>query len=174
MNAQNLTQKSLEAVQTAQSMAQENRNNYIMPEHLLYALVDQDGGLIPSLFGKMGVDCNALLAELDTVISGFPKVGNTTDVYLSQETGRILTAAEKAAKYYAEKIAALEEENAGLKADLEKAAVIPAPVQKAVLDIKEKIEDVKSEAQTLREDAEKRVQDSKTILTALLSKLKNE
>ena len=98
MNAQNLTQKSLEAVQTAQSMAQENRNNYIMPEHLLYALVDQDGGLIPSLFGKMGVDCNALLAELDTVISGFPKVGNTTDVYLSQETGRILTAAEKAAK----------------------------------------------------------------------------
>lgn len=83
-------------------------------------------------------------------------------------------AAEKAAKYYAEKIAALEEENAGLKADLEKAAVIPAPVQKAVLDIKEKIEEVKSEAQTLREDAEKRVQDSKTILTALLSKLKNE
>ena len=52
--------------------------------------------------------------------------------------------------------------------------MIPAPVQKAVLDIKEKIEDVKSEAQTLREDAEKRVQDSKTILTSLLSKLKNE
>ncbi len=98
MNAQNLTQKSLEAVQTAQSMAQENRNNYIMPEHLLYALVDQDGGLIPSLFGKMGVDCNTLLAELDTVISGFPKVGSASDVYLSQETGRILTAAEKAAK----------------------------------------------------------------------------
>ena len=98
MNAQNYTQKSLEAVQTAQAMAQENRNNYIAPEHLLYALVDQDGGLIPSLFGKMGVDCNTLLAELDTVISGFPKVGNTTDVYLSQETSRILTAAEKAAK----------------------------------------------------------------------------
>ena len=48
MNPQNLTQKSLEAVQTAQSMALENRNNYIMPEHLLYALIDQDGGLIPS------------------------------------------------------------------------------------------------------------------------------
>ena len=54
MNPQNLTQKSLEAVQTAQSMALENRNNYIMPEHLLYALIDQDGGLIPSLLGKMG------------------------------------------------------------------------------------------------------------------------
>ena len=98
MNAQNLTQKSLEAVQTAQSMALENRNNYIMPEHLLYALVDQDGGLIPSLFGKMGVNCNALLAELDSEISSFPKVGSTSDVYLSPETNRIFTAAEKAAK----------------------------------------------------------------------------
>ena len=95
MNAQNLTQKSLEAIQTAQSMALENRNNYIMPEHLLYALVDQDGGLIPSLFGRMGVDCNAVLAELDTAISALPKVGSTTDAYLSPETNRILTAAEK-------------------------------------------------------------------------------
>ncbi|MBR4392871.1 MAG: AAA family ATPase, partial [Oscillospiraceae bacterium] len=98
MNAQNLTQKSLEAVQTAQSMALENRNNYIMPEHLLYALVDQDGGLIPSLLGKMGVNCNAMLAELDSEISSFPKVGSTSDVYLSPETNRIFTAAEKAAK----------------------------------------------------------------------------
>ena len=98
MNAQNLTQKSLEAIQTAQSMALENRNNYIMPEHLLYALVDQDGGLIPSLLGKMGVDCNTVLAELDTAISAFPKVGSTSEAYLSPETNRILTAAEKAAK----------------------------------------------------------------------------
>ena len=62
MNAQNYTQKTIEAIQTAQSMALENHNNYIMPEHLLYALIDQDGGLIPSLLGKMGVDCNRLLS----------------------------------------------------------------------------------------------------------------
>ena len=98
MNAQNFTQKSLEAIQTAQSMAEENRNNYIMPEHLLYALVDQDGGLIPSLLGKMGVDCNAVLSELDTAISALPKVGGGAQVYLSQETDRVLKAAEKAAK----------------------------------------------------------------------------
>ena len=98
MNAQNFTQKSLEAIQTAQSMAEENRNNYIMPEHLLYALVDQDGGLIPSLMGKMGVDCNAVLSELDTAISALPKVGGGAQVYLSQETDRVLKAAEKAAK----------------------------------------------------------------------------
>ena len=98
MNAQNFTQKTLEAVQTAQSMAQENRNNYITPEHLLYALVDQDGGLIPSLLGKMGVDCNTVLAELDSAIAALPKVGSADQVYLSPEANRALTAAEKAAK----------------------------------------------------------------------------
>ena len=84
MNAQNYTQKSLEAIQTAQSMAEENQNNYIVPEHLLYALVDQDGGLIPSLLGKMGVDCNAVLSELDTAISALPKFSGNPQIYLSQ------------------------------------------------------------------------------------------
>ena len=98
MNAQNFTQKTLEAVQTAQSMAQENHNNYITPEHLLYALVDQDGGLVPSLLGKMGVDCNAVLSELDTEISRLPKVSGDTQLYLSQEADRVISAAEKAAK----------------------------------------------------------------------------
>ena len=99
MNTQNLTQKSIDALQTARSMADENRNSTITPEHLLYALIDQDGGLIPSLFGKMGVDCNSVLSELDTVISGLPRVsGGSSEVYMSPETGKVLNAAEKAAK----------------------------------------------------------------------------
>ena len=99
MNAQNFTQKTLEAVQTAQSMAQENRNSYITPEHLLYALVDQDGGLIPTLFKRMGVDCDALLSEIDGQIAALPKVGgDSSEVYMSSELSRVFTAAEKAAK----------------------------------------------------------------------------
>ena len=98
MNAQNFTQKTIETIQTAQSMAQENQNQYITPEHILYALVDQDGGLIPSLLGKMGVDCNTVLAELDTAIAALPKVTGDTDVYLSREANRVMQAAEKSAK----------------------------------------------------------------------------
>ena len=99
MNAQNFTQKTIEAVQTAQSMAQENRNSYITPEHLLYALVDQDGGLIPTLFKRMGVDCDAVLSELDGAIAALPKVGgDSSEVYMSSELSRVLSAAEKAAK----------------------------------------------------------------------------
>ena len=52
-------------------MAQENGNQYVTSEHLLYALLDQDGGLIGSLFGKMGVDCDGLLSEIDTPSASF-------------------------------------------------------------------------------------------------------
>ena len=108
MNAQNYTQKSIEAVNTARSMAQENNNSTLQPEHLLYALIDQDGGLIPSLLGKMGVDCNRTLSELDTVIAGFPKVGAGAEVYLSSEADRVITAAEKAAKSMGDEYVSVE------------------------------------------------------------------
>ena len=98
MNVQNFTQKSLEAVQTAQSMAMENRNNYISPEHLFYALADQDGGLIPSLLTRLGVDVNTLLSELDAAIGALPRVGEVTQVYLSADCAKVFDAAEKAAK----------------------------------------------------------------------------
>jgi ATP-dependent Clp protease ATP-binding subunit ClpB len=98
MNAQNFTQKTLEMIQTAKSMAMENSNQYITPEHLLYALVDQDGGLIPSLLERMGVDCNAVLSELDTAIDAMPKVSGDYDIYLSREADRVINAAEKSAK----------------------------------------------------------------------------
>ena len=127
MNAQNFTQKTLEAVQTAQSMAQENQNNYIMPEHLLYALVDQDGGLIPSLLGKMGVDCNALLSELDTAITALPKVSGDTQVYLSQEANRVITAAEKAAKSMSDEYLSVEHLMIGIFA-------APTPAIKRIFD----------------------------------------
>ena len=48
MNTQNYTQKTVEAIQNAQNIARENDNQSLVPEHLLYSLLDQDGGLIPS------------------------------------------------------------------------------------------------------------------------------
>ena len=98
MNEYNYTQNSIKALQTAQAMAQENSNNYLMPEHLLYALVDQDGGTIQTIFQKLGADCNAIRSELDTEISRLPKVSGQPEVYASNETSRAINAAAKAAK----------------------------------------------------------------------------
>lgn len=127
MNAQNFTQKTLEMIQTAKSMAMENNNQYITPEHLLYALVDQDGGLIPSLLGKMGVDCNAVLSELDTAIEGMPKVSGDYDIYLSREAERVMNAAEKSAKSLGDEYLSVEHVMIGIFAS-------PTPAIKRIFD----------------------------------------
>ena len=99
MNANRYTQKTLDAIRTAQQMAQENQNQYVMPEHLLYALVDQDGGLIGSLLRKMGVDQDGLVAQLDAMIGNLPKVtGSNTQVYAAPETSQALDFSEKIAE----------------------------------------------------------------------------
>ncbi len=101
MNAQKFTKKSLEAVQAAQSIAIENQNMQVMPEHLLYALVDQEGGLIPQLLKKMGVDTDNLLALLDSAIGKIPAVsgsGREPDkIYISPVTDKIFNESERLA-----------------------------------------------------------------------------
>ena len=102
MNTEKFTQKSIEAIQEAHNIAIENNNFQITPEHLAYALLDQDGGLISSLFEKMGINTDKVLAELDTEISRLPSVtgsGRDPDkVYVSPETDRVLAAAQKTAQ----------------------------------------------------------------------------
>ncbi len=102
MDANKLTQKALEALQSAQNIAIENNNVQIMPEHLLYALIDQQNGLIGQLIKKMGKSPDALLSGLDALISKIPAVsgsGREPDkVYVAPLTDKILTSAERLAK----------------------------------------------------------------------------
>ncbi len=102
MDANKLTQKALEALQSEQNIAIENNNVQIMPEHLLYALIDQQNGLIGQLIKKMGKSPDALLSGLDALISKIPAVsgsGREPDkVYVAPLTDKILTAAERLAK----------------------------------------------------------------------------
>ena len=97
MNAQQFTQKTIEAIQTAQNIAQENQNQFILPEHILYALVDSDGGLVGSLLKKLGVSCDSILAELDTAIDALPKVSGSGagEPTLSREADKLLQEADK-------------------------------------------------------------------------------
>ncbi|MCR5456547.1 MAG: ATP-dependent chaperone ClpB [Clostridiales bacterium] len=100
MDVNKLTQKSREILSNAQTMAIENGNMYIMPEHLFYNLVSQDNGLIPSLFTKMGIECNALLDDIRKAVNNLPKVsgaGRDPDsILISKETDVVLSGAEKA------------------------------------------------------------------------------
>ena len=74
MNAQKYTQKSLEAIQGAQSLAIEHANQQIEQGHLLLALLRQEGGLIPQLLQKMGVTVESLEAAVAQEVDKLPKV----------------------------------------------------------------------------------------------------
>ena len=59
MNANKMTQKSIEAVQNAQSLCSGYQNNAIEPVHILTALLQQADGLIPQLMQRIGIDADA-------------------------------------------------------------------------------------------------------------------
>ena len=98
MNAQKLTQKSLEAIQAAQTIATEHAHMQIEQQHLLLALIDQSDGLIGQLLQKMGVDLPALRRDTEAELGSIPSVtgpGREPDkIYVSQEVDRALAAAE--------------------------------------------------------------------------------
>ena len=98
MNSDKLTQKTIDAINAATAMARENDNQYVTPEHLLYALLDSDGGLIPTLMGRMGADTDEMLSRLDTAIGRLPRVQGAQSVYPSNEFGKVLDFAGKIAE----------------------------------------------------------------------------
>ncbi len=103
MNTQKLTQKSLEAIQNAQSKVTEYSNAQIEQEHLFYALLEDENGLISQLIKKMGIDDDAVRKKTLQAIGQLPKVsgsGRSSDsVYVSQDVDRTLVNAEKKAAH---------------------------------------------------------------------------
>ena len=108
MNSDKLTQKTIETINAATAMARENDNQYVTPEHLLYALADADGGLIPTLLGRMGVDCDGLLSALDAAIEKLPKVQGAQDIYPSNDFGKVLDFAQKVAQQLKDEYVSVE------------------------------------------------------------------
>lgn len=100
MNFDKYTQKSLEAVQSAQQIAAENGNQQLTPDHLLSTLLAQENGLIPELINKCGADTGRLTREVNDIIAGFPKVsGASADrLYASSSLQQVFTEAESQCK----------------------------------------------------------------------------
>ena len=101
MNLNQFTQKSLEAIQTAQSLAVENGNQQVGQSHLLLALLQQEDGLIGQLMSRMGVPMDSFTSAVTGVLGALPKVsggGREADkIYISQSLDQALNAAEKQA-----------------------------------------------------------------------------
>ncbi len=111
MNAEKLTQKSMDAVRKAQSIAVMQSNSVIEPIHLLAGLVKQENGLIPQLIKKMNIDCDMFSSEVDKKIGALPKVtgsGRSGNIGISAEGDRILTTAEAIASNMKDEFVSVE------------------------------------------------------------------
>ena len=101
MNAQKLTQKSLEALQEAQSIASRNSNQAVDQQHLMLALLSQENGLVPQLFVKMDIAPENIEAALTRAVDDIPKVqvgGRAQDsVYISSDLDKAFAEAESEA-----------------------------------------------------------------------------
>ncbi len=128
MNAQKFTQKSLEAIQEAQSLATEYQNMQIEQEHLLAALMSQEDGLIAQMLKKMETDVSGLRGAVQNQVERLPRVTGPGreqgKIYISQDVDRALVAAEKTAERMKDEyvsvehimLALLDQPNSNLKA----------------------------------------------------------
>jgi ATP-dependent Clp protease ATP-binding subunit ClpB len=101
MNAEKYTEKTLEAIRSAQTVSKEYGSQQIETEHLLLALLTQDGGLIPELMKKMNQNVPSLISQAEEMCGRLPRVsGSVSDIsniYVSRNVEQILMQAEKAA-----------------------------------------------------------------------------
>ena len=100
MDTNKFTKKALDAINAAQNLALERHHQQLCKEHIAYALLNDEDGLIPKLITKCGADAPQLLREIDRILSQMPSVtgSGAGEVYLSQDASLMLSQAEKDAK----------------------------------------------------------------------------
>ncbi|MFA7145954.1 MAG: ATP-dependent chaperone ClpB [Candidatus Riflebacteria bacterium] len=99
MNINKFTEKSQEALQTAQTLAIKYGNQEIQPEHLLLALLQQETDLVPRLLNSINIPLSALRDKTEKAVQRLPKLsgpGMSPDkFYMSREASLLLVEAEK-------------------------------------------------------------------------------
>jgi ATP-dependent Clp protease ATP-binding subunit ClpB len=102
MDFNRFTEKLQEAVRAAQSIAVQHGNQQIDTEHLMLALLDQEGGLAPSILNKADIRVDALRARFQQEVDRLPKVsgssGGPDQVYVTSRITKLLSQAEEDAK----------------------------------------------------------------------------
>ncbi len=99
MNDQDkMTQKTQEAMQTSAAWAEKRQNSTVEPEHLIWALLQQNQGLVNRAIEKSGAKVKPLLADIEGLIEKFPKVQGQNKVYPSSRLVKFFDAAEALSK----------------------------------------------------------------------------
>ena len=95
MRIDKFTQKGQEALLEAQNLAQKYNHPAVKPEHLLKVLVEQEGGVVPSVLKRIGVDTDTLEQRIDETLDRMPRAtGASVQVGMDRDIVSILDAAE--------------------------------------------------------------------------------
>ena len=110
MDMEKLTTKSREAMIASQNIAAEYGHQEIRPIHLLKALVDQEGGLIPSLLKKMNVDFGKLSLAIEQALQSIPSVSGpgAQQSYTSRDFSQTLIRAKEIAEHMKDEYISVE------------------------------------------------------------------
>ncbi len=108
MNIQKFTQKSIEAINECERLAYEYGNQQIDEEHLLYALLTQEEGIIPKLIEKMEINLAHFTGNAKTKLEGYTKVSGGGQLYMSQDLNKALITAEDEAKNMGDEYVSVE------------------------------------------------------------------
>ncbi|HOO23214.1 MAG TPA: ATP-dependent chaperone ClpB [Clostridia bacterium] len=110
MNPDKMTQKTIECINNAQTMAVSNKNSELMPEHVAYALINDREGLISQLIKKCKANPEEILAALQRKINFLPRVSNAEEgnIYVSQGVNIIFNHAESIMKSNGESYLSVE------------------------------------------------------------------
>lgn len=106
MDANKLTKNSIQAVNRAESTAADMGNSEILPLHVLYALLSDDG-IIPVILQKSGSDAGALAAAAKSEIEKLPRVTGGS-VYIGSQTNRLFNLAERIAQQMRDEYVSVE------------------------------------------------------------------
>ncbi len=99
MNLEKFTERSRGFIQAAQTIAMRENHQRLVPEHLLKALLDDEEGLAANLITRAGGEPKRVAEQVEMSLARQPKVsGEGAQVYLDQQTGRVIDEAEKLAK----------------------------------------------------------------------------
>ena len=97
-NANKLTEKAQEAIVAAQRLAESRQHTMLEPEHVLVALIEQEGGVVPAVLEKMGTNPRTLLQQATAAVAALPRVTSPAQVHVSNEFMRVLEAAQTEAE----------------------------------------------------------------------------
>ena len=95
MHADRFTIKTQEALQAALALAPQRRHAQVTPLHLLAALLDQEGGIVTPLLGKIGTSAGALREEVQGALAGLPTLATQAEPTTAPELLAVLRAAER-------------------------------------------------------------------------------